>query len=37
MLSIDEYIRVVHLFNDIRIEQEMKRRVSAHVVQHEFI
>ncbi|CAF1480268.1 unnamed protein product, partial [Adineta steineri] len=36
ILSDNAYIPVLHLFNDIRIEQEMERRIAAHVVQHEF-
>ena len=37
ILSNDEYIQVAHLFNDVRIEQEMERRVSADIVKYEFI
>ncbi|CAF1451835.1 unnamed protein product [Adineta steineri] len=36
ILSDNAYIPVLHLFNDICIEQEMERRIAAHVVQHEF-
>ena len=37
ILSNDEYISIAHLFNDVRIEQEMEHRVSSHTVQHEFV
>jgi hypothetical protein len=37
ILSKDEYIPVVHLFNDIRIEQEMEHQIAAHMVQQEYI
>ncbi|CAF4574724.1 unnamed protein product [Rotaria socialis] len=37
ILSNDNYIPIVHLFNDIRIEQEMERRVAAYMVHQEFI
>ena len=37
ILSNDEYIQVAHLFHNIQIEQEMARRVSAHMIEQEFI
>ncbi|CAF1431870.1 unnamed protein product [Rotaria sordida] len=37
ILSNEEYTPIVHLFNDIRIEQEMEHRIASHTVQQEII
>lgn len=37
ILSKDEFISICHLFNNTRIEQEMKRRTSVQLVEQEFV
>ncbi|CAF3926473.1 unnamed protein product [Rotaria sp. Silwood1] len=37
ILSNEEYTPIVHLFNDIRVEQEMELRIASHIVQQEII